>query len=324
MPLKLDVYQQLKREKVFEDFLRPEKISNITGLHKGVFFAYSLFATSVNVAHQTFIHGLKYFAKLETKKGYLISSYSTITDEKYYYYNLRMKQIKVYTQKHKEAVPILYELAIDDMLTPLRSAGALEWLTGENNKKTGLPYPAKEDKPSYSLSRKTPLSVGGISLSVDKRKHDGREMLKIETCQNPECALHNITSKGNIISYGTYRTKAGVLSRRFICKECGKSFSPRIAGIFYSLFGLRSPEKKILKALELLIKGMPLRGVANTIGTKPYTIKHWLKVVAEQSWEIDAMLKRELKVSQAELDVLWAHIKENSLHRRAVLWKSSF
>lgn len=68
-------------------------------------------------------------------------------------------------------------------------------------------------------------------------------------------------------------------------------------------------------ALKLLVKGMPLRGVAEVLEVKLDTVRHWLKVAAEQSEKVDALLMRELKVSQVELDALWSFVKKTRFAR---------
>ena len=75
-------------------------------------------------------------------------------------------------------------------------------------------------------------------------------------------------------------------------------------------------------ALKLLVKGMTLRGVAEVLGVKLDTVRHWLKVAAEHSEKVDAVLLKELKVTQVELDALWCFVKRNSLRQRAMLWKA--
>ena len=74
-------------------------------------------------------------------------------------------------------------------------------------------------------------------------------------------------------------------------------------------------------ALKLLVKGMPLRGIAEVLEAKLDTVRHWLKLAAEHSEKIDALLLKELKVSQVELDALWTFVKKNSLRQRAILWR---
>jgi transposase-like protein len=154
-----------------------------------------------------------------------------------------------------------------------------------------------------------------------KRGRRRKYKLKNEACPNPECHLYGKTAKGNIVSNGTYPTKEGTSARRFLCKQCGHSFCGREGTIFYDL---RSPEDKVLMAIKLLVKGMPLRGVAEVLEVKLDTVRHWLKVAAEQSEKIDALLMKELKVSPIELDALWSFVKKNSLRQRAILWRARF
>jgi len=77
-------------------------------------------------------------------------------------------------------------------------------------------------------------------------------------------------------------------------------------------------------ALKLLVKGMPLRGVAEVLEVKLDTVRHWLKLAAEQSEKVDAFLMKELKVSPIELDALWSFVKKNALRHRAILWRGKF
>jgi len=75
-------------------------------------------------------------------------------------------------------------------------------------------------------------------------------------------------------------------------------------------------------ALKLLVKGMPLRGVAEVMEVKLDTVRHWLKVAAAQSEAVNSLLLRELKVSQIELDALWTFVKKKRLRQRAILWRA--
>jgi hypothetical protein len=77
-------------------------------------------------------------------------------------------------------------------------------------------------------------------------------------------------------------------------------------------------------ALKLLVKGIPLRGVAEVLEAKLDTLRHWLEVAAEPSEKIDASLVKELEVSQVELKALWSFVKKNLLRQRVLLWKAKF
>ncbi len=151
-----------------------------------------------------------------------------------------------------------------------------------------------------------------------KRGRKPKYSLQTEACPNPGCPLYGKTAEGNIVSNGTIRAKQGEDRRKFICKACGSSFCSRTGTIFYDL---RTPEEKVLLALKLLVKGMSLRGVADVLEVKLDTVRHWLKIAAEQSEKVNEMLLEELKVSQVELDALWTFVKKNALRQRAILWK---
>lgn len=152
-----------------------------------------------------------------------------------------------------------------------------------------------------------------------KRGRKPQYKFKTEACANPKCSLHGKAGKGNIVSNGTYPTQEGTFARRFRCRQCGESFCSRVGTIFYDL---RTPEEKVLLALKLLVRGMPLRGIGEVLEVKLDTVRHWLQLAAAQSEKVDALLLRELRVSPIELDALWTFVKKNSLRQRATLWKA--
>ncbi len=151
-----------------------------------------------------------------------------------------------------------------------------------------------------------------------KRGRRPRYDLSDEACPNPKCELFGKKGQGNIVSNGSHPGRGGQRIRKLFCKQCKDSFCDRSGTIFYDL---RSPEEKVLMALKLLVKGMPLRGVAEVMEVKLDTVRHWLQVAAEHSEAVNVLLLRELKVTQVELDALWSFVKKKDLRRRANLWK---
>jgi len=151
-----------------------------------------------------------------------------------------------------------------------------------------------------------------------KRGRKATYTFENEACPNPACPLYGKKGQGNIVSNGTYHTKKGGMARRFLCNGCGESFCSNTGTIFYDL---RTGEEKVLLALKLLVKGMPLRGVGEVLGVKLDTVRGWLRLAASQSEKVNELLLRQIKVSQVELDALWTFVKKNALRRRAILWR---
>jgi hypothetical protein len=137
-------------------------------------------------------------------------------------------------------------------------------------------------------------------------------------CPNQRCGEHGQPGQGNIGANGTYQTQNGP-ARRLRCRSCGEAFCSRTGTVFYDL---RTHETKVLLAFKLLVKGMPLRGVADVLETKPDTIRSWLTLGAAQSARVNQRLLQELRVSEVELDALWTFVKKKRLRQRATLWRA--
>ncbi len=315
LPMGRDVYNQLKEKKYFEDYLRPEMIRDVSALKEGAFFFYSFFATSTSVLHPLIISNIRYFNSIEQKERYLFAVYAITMEGKDMPPHVGMKPVSRNISDHKQMrngdLPQLYEIELDTMMRP---HGPFGWLVKE--------YAREADEVPCC----GPLTVGG-SFAVGKQKKNCSKNLEIQegnskaaACPNPKCTMHEKTGKGNIIFNGTYPKKEGIQGRRFFCKECGKSFCKSAGTIFHKL---RYPEEKVLTAIKLLAKGMSLRGVAKEIDVKRNTVKHWLELAAKQSEKIDAALKKDLVVSQIELDTLWSFVNNNSLPQRANFSKRS-
>jgi transcriptional regulator with XRE-family HTH domain len=122
LPIKTDVYQQLKQEKFFEDLLTTERMSDIVALHEGAFFYYSLFAASSSVAYPLIITNIPYLAKIEPKESYLVAGYSATMEGKEILNNLGMRTVRHTRNRediHAEAAPALCEIELDAMMRPL-------------------------------------------------------------------------------------------------------------------------------------------------------------------------------------------------------------
>jgi hypothetical protein len=85
-------------------------------------------------------------------------------------------------------------------------------------------------------------------------------------CPNEQCTLFGIAGKGNVTSYGTYVIDSGKV-RKYICHTCGTRFCDRTNTAFYDQ---RTSEDKVRLALEMVMKGMSINGIAEVLKSKPF------------------------------------------------------
>jgi IS1 family transposase/transposase-like protein len=111
-------------------------------------------------------------------------------------------------------------------------------------------------------------------------------------------------NRGNVSAIATYQTQSGQ-RRIFRCKECGEQFSETRQTVF---FDLRTPEEKVIIVLKLLLCKVELTSISFALGVTEETVLEWLRRAAEKAAEINAHLLREVKVTQVQLDELWAFI----------------
>jgi len=63
----------------------------------------------------------------------------------------------------------------------------------------------------------------------------------------------------------------------------------------------------VFLALKMILKGMGLRGTAEVLGVKLYTVRRWLRTAAEHSGEVNKVLMKDINVYMVELDELWTY-----------------
>jgi transposase-like protein len=125
-------------------------------------------------------------------------------------------------------------------------------------------------------------------------------------CPNEACPdygkLQDGQSQQNIIKTG--HTKKGV--QRYQCNTCGKTFTETTGTLF---FRKRTPEHEILETLVLLAEGSRISSLSRAKGFKEDTILAWLREAAQHAEELEAVLMKDFKVKRAQLDALWAYVR---------------
>jgi transposase-like protein len=125
-------------------------------------------------------------------------------------------------------------------------------------------------------------------------------------CPNEACPdygkLQDGQAQQNIIKTG--HTKKGV--QRYQCNTCGKTFTETTGTLF---FRKRTPEHDILETLVFLAEGSRISSLSRAKGFKEDTILAWLREAAQHAEELDAVLMKDFKVKRAQLDALWAYVR---------------
>lgn len=92
------------------------------------------------------------------------------------------------------------------------------------------------------------------------------------SCPNPGCSRYRAAGMGNIVGNGTYRA-GGEIVRKFLCKECGRTFNSR-TGTSYE--GLRTDVGKINAAMGLVSDGRSVREASEESGCSQSSIRRWM------------------------------------------------
>jgi len=127
-------------------------------------------------------------------------------------------------------------------------------------------------------------------------------------CPNTACHDHGRRDAGNIAANGRYRTRSGLV-RNFLCRTCGHAFCDRTDTAFYDL---RTPEEKVLLGLEMVLRGMALRDVAEVAHVKLDTVRGWLSHAAEHTEKVNDALVKRVHVERVELDELWTFVRKKN------------
>jgi transposase-like protein/IS1 family transposase len=85
-------------------------------------------------------------------------------------------------------------------------------------------------------------------------------------CPNRDCPARGQSGQGNICVHSQNE-------RRFICRQCGKTFAERIATPFYRL---RTPTETVTLVVTLLAHGCPIQAIVAAFGFDERTVADWL------------------------------------------------
>jgi len=126
---------------------------------------------------------------------------------------------------------------------------------------------------------------------------DKRPPLTPETtfCPNFDCPARGQTGKGNIRVHSQKE-------RRYLCRECGQTFSARRGTAFYRL---RKATDLIALVVALLAHGCPVRAIVAAFGLDERTVRKWLARSGQHAQLVhEHLVEQPLKLGQVQCDEL--------------------
>lgn len=127
-------------------------------------------------------------------------------------------------------------------------------------------------------------------------------------CPNEKCKDYGLQNHGNITVRGKYgKDKTKDL---LYCKTCGKRFASTRGTAF---FGLHISDEKIEQIIHHAAEGVGVRATARLLGLNKDTVNRVILRAGEHCELVLSNLLRSLKLSEAQLDELWAFVKKRKI-----------
>ena len=113
-------------------------------------------------------------------------------------------------------------------------------------------------------------------------------------CPNLECPARGQVGRGNI---GVHSHQ----EHRYICHECGQTFSDRKGTIFYRL---RTDPKLVMIVLVLIANGCPIPAIVKAFGFDERTIKNWWQRAGQHTQQVHEHVigGSQLELGQVQAD----------------------
>jgi transposase-like protein len=124
-------------------------------------------------------------------------------------------------------------------------------------------------------------------------------------CPNFECPARGQSGEGNI---GVHSQK----DRRYICRECGQTFSARSGTVYYRL---RKETNLVTLVVKLLSHGCPVQAIVFAFALDERTVKRWLESSGRQAQKVhEQLVEQPQPLGQVQADELRIKLQG------AVLW----
>ena len=171
------------------------------------------------------------------------------------------------------------------------------------------PLPGLLEKPACAACAQdagpSPVSVPAPPPRMFSSRGRRREVnTTAHYCPNPDCPYYGWLDRGNIRANGHPNARAW---RQLHCRACDQYFLEPHGTLFY---GKQHPPETILQAIGCLAEGLGLRATARVFAIEAKTVLEWLIEAAAHSTAVSTYLLQDLRVSQIQLDELFALVAE--------------
>jgi transposase-like protein len=102
-------------------------------------------------------------------------------------------------------------------------------------------------------------------------------------CQNENCQDHGKFGKGNIIRHSMYKTRQG-RRRRYLCKNCAKTFSSTKGTTYYRLHKSRSDFDEVV---QMTVEGVGISSISRIKHLAWDTIASWQCLASQAAGEFN-------------------------------------
>lgn len=114
-------------------------------------------------------------------------------------------------------------------------------------------------------------------------------------CPNPNCPAKGQVNKGNIRIHSQKQ-------RRYLCRECGKTFAATKATPFYRL---RHPAELVVQVVTLLAHGCPVQAIVAAFGLDARTVADWQQRAATQCQQVhEHLVEQPRALGEVQADEL--------------------
>ncbi len=186
-------------------------------------------------------------------------------------------------------------------------------LAGGSAQSPAAPRTCRPDCPACQAQVQGPLARPPRPAPRAKKKTGRPRCVNTDWhfCPNPACSHYCWVGLGNIVSNGHPN---GGQWRQLRCAVCGKHFAESTGTIFYRS---RLAPDLLSRIITALAEGMSLQATARIFGVDPNTVQACLVKAAGHAEAVSHYLLHDLRLTQVQVDELWALVQAGDVTPRA-------